>query len=111
MFHYFLLTVPINPPNVTCRPRSTSELLIEWQHLPENDWRGTKYQYVIRHREFDAAKNISWQEQRLSCVSTFATIGNLMQFKRYEVEVAAATTLGIGPFAWTDCSTEGDGML
>eukprot|EP00794_Sanderia_malayensis_P004812 gene4812-5442_t len=95
------------PDNFVCTPSSARSLNLGWLPLPSNRWHGAMAGYTVFYREYNSMHE--WRNLSVSSVSPYFTLGlGLRPFTRYEINLAASTGAGNGPFAWQHCKTDQD---
>ncbi|XP_065055863.1 uncharacterized protein LOC135684291 isoform X3 [Rhopilema esculentum] len=95
---------PLVPPrNFQCRTTSFVSLYLEWDHLPDYEWRGIRSAYNIEYRSYKSFED--WKNVSVPSDVPFFSLTNLKPFTMYEVKVSAATRSGRGPSSWIYCKT------
>ena len=84
-----------SPPEVLAVNTSSTSLLIEWDPLPKEQTHGVLRGYVVYYKR-RAYQNRPWIEQQASPTTRAAEITGLRKFTKYNIQVAAFTSKGIG---------------
>lgn len=83
------------PENVTGFDRSSTSLLVEWQHIPRHHRNGILQGYNITYypkKPYSAVRHKTVDSTRSS-----TTLSNLKKYTRYVIRVAGYTSKGLGP--------------
>ena len=97
------------PKDLQCKTLGPTNVYLSWEHLPSNFWHGAQANYVIKYKIFDSGTK--WISRHISGKVSHYSLDGLATFSRYEVMVAARTSVGIGPSSWTQCLTEEGGKF
>ena len=101
----FTLLVPDGaPPNVTARNLSSTELLVEWNPLPENYIHGALLGYQMKFTRDKT--NVTKVLNILPNITNYHVTG-LERYARYVISLAAVNEVGVGVYSddvvvWTD---------
>lgn len=101
----FTLLVPDGaPPNVTARNLSSTELLVEWNPLPENYIHGALLGYQMKFTRDET--NVTKVLNILPNITNYHVTG-LERYARYVISLAAVNEVGVGVYSddvivWTD---------
>ena len=74
---------------------SSTSLVLEWSHLPEEHFQGKPIGYLITYHTVgsDHDKNVVWE----NVTRNATTLSNLTVYTMYVINVSAVSSGGIGP--------------
>eukprot|EP00794_Sanderia_malayensis_P011277 gene11277-12457_t len=96
-----------SPTHLKCSASSSATLFASWKHLDVHKWNGRHVGYRTRYKMYSEPVT-GWRNLTNQNSDASLTIDGLKPFTRYEIEVAAVTEAGVGPFAWSYCVTDED---
>ncbi|XP_072043107.1 protein sidekick-2-like [Amphiura filiformis] len=90
---------PDDPPQgVVSSASSTTSIIVEWQKPPEDSWNGQLRGYVIRYK-LDGYNQLHTEEVIDDIDRTSVTLGDLITWTRYEIQVSAYNGAGVGAYS------------
>ena len=97
ILHLLLCTAPsASPRNVIATAVNSTSIMVTWDDPLEADQNGIIISYIVRYinlnRSEDEQFNSSASERQL-------TLTDLQEYEEYNISVAAATIVGVGPFS------------
>ncbi|KFD51708.1 hypothetical protein M513_07404, partial [Trichuris suis] len=99
-----LVVMPQQPPaaaplNVAGSARSSSDIMVQWQQPPSEQWNGDILGYMIRYR-LAKYPNIPWNYHNISdSRSRNWLISDLITWREYEIQLAAYNERGAGVYS------------
>ena len=84
-----------HPENVTLVSTNSTEMFVEWMHIPGKHRNGILRGYRVFYR-VNGSVDV-WQEQAVRPAARSTLLSGLEKFVWYEVKVAGFTIKGLGP--------------
>ena len=107
---FFLFIAPSEAPDpVAATNVSSTSLVLEWSHLPEEHFQGKPIGYIITYHTInsDCDKNVVWE----NVTRNATTLTNLTVYTVYVINVSAVSSGGIGPTNTVRTRTDAEGNL
>lgn len=92
---HFLTEPEAYPQSVTCSSPNSTELFVEWQHIPDEYRNGILLGYNVSFSTNNSHAN--WQAKIVEPSVRYTTLSGLEKFTWYEIQVAGFTSKGLGP--------------
>ena len=97
MLSFLFYTVPSGSPrNVLVTAMSSTSILVTWDSPLESEQNGIIISYTVAYVNLNRSED---QQISLSTTQRQLSITDLQEYEEYSFRVAAATTVGQGPFS------------
>ena len=105
-----LISAPFSAPDlVIAYNLSSTSLVVEWRHLPENYFQGEQLSYRISYNPDGSENNINVFS--VNYMSNTTTLTNLIVYTVYVINVSAVSSGGIGPENTVKARTGAEGRM
>ena len=104
----FIFTAPSRAPDlVAAQNISSTSLVLEWSHLPEEHFQGKPISYIITYHTIDSDhdKYVVWE----NVTRNTTTLTNLTVYTVYVINVSAVSSGGTGPANTVRARTDAEG--
>ena len=110
MLIFFLFTAPSKAPDlIAAQNVSSTSLVLQWSHLPEEHFQGKPIVYIISYHKAgsDHDKIIVWE----NVTRNTTALTNLTVYTMYVIDVSAVSSGGIGPANTAKIRTDAEGSF
>ena len=104
------LSAPSRAPEfVIVQTSSSTSLIVEWSHLPRDQFRGQPIGYNVTYCPIDSENIVNFVNVNFASNNTI--LNNLTVYTMYFINVSAVSSGGIGPASPAKARTEAQGTV